>query len=359
MPLALYLLTGFILVATLLPMSRAKVWWVRGLDFPRSQIAAVAAAVFVTHVIVLDDHQPSLWISAAICAAAAIYQAAWIWSFTPLHSREVAKARRDASGPRIRILTSNVLMTNRNVEGLIAMVREMRPDVLLTLETNVWWQDQLAVLEPDYPHRLAAPSENLYGMNLYSRFPLEDPKVQFLVEDDKPSMHCCLILPHGQKVRLVCLHPAPPSPTENEESTERDAELILVARSLAEEKRPTIVAGDLNDVAWSRTTRLFRKISGMLDPRVGRGLFNTFHVSYPFLRWPVDHFFHSRHFTLAHLKRLRAFGSDHFPVFIELVLSGGAANEEALPADAEDVQEAKEETAATPAEPSDVHVPKC
>ena len=238
------------------------------------------------------------------------------------------------------------------------MVREMQPDVLLTLETNVWWQQQLAVLEADYPHRLGAPSENLYGMNLYSRFPLEDPKVQFLVEEDKPSMHSCLVLPDGQRVRLVCLHPAPPSPTENEESTERDAELILVARSLAKETRPTIVAGDLNDVAWSRTTRLFRKISGMLDPRVGRGLFNTFHASYPFLRWPVDHFFHSRHFTLVRLKRLRAFGSDHFPVFIELVLSGGGANEEGLPVDSEDVQEAQEETAATPAEPSDVHVPK-
>ena len=357
MVIVLQILTGILVVATLLPMSRAKVWWVRGLDFPRTQIAALAAIVFAVYLLVGELNDGVRWIGAVLCALVCIYQAWWIWSFTPLHSREVARSRPEPGQPRLRVLTANVLMTNRRAEALVAIVREERPDVLLTLETNRWWQDQLAVLKDELPHTLSAPSDNLYGMNLYSRWPLEDPKVQFLVEPDKPSMHTCVVLPSGEQVRLACLHPAPPSPTENEESTERDAELILVARTLTDETRPSIVAGDLNDVAWSRTTRLFRKISGMLDPRVGRGLFNTFHASYPFLRWPVDHFFHSRHFTLVELRRLRAFGSDHFPVLIELALTQGQANEEGLPAEEEDVREAREETAAAPASPSDVNVP--
>jgi endonuclease/exonuclease/phosphatase (EEP) superfamily protein YafD len=79
--------------------------------------------------------------------------------------------------------------------------------------------------------------------------------------DDIPSIHLTIELRSGDMVRAHFLHPAPPSPTENIESSERDAELIAVAKSVAKSDQPVIVAGDLNDVAWSSTI-FFRKISG-------------------------------------------------------------------------------------------------
>jgi endonuclease/exonuclease/phosphatase (EEP) superfamily protein YafD len=180
-------------------------------------------------------------------------------------------------------------------------------------------------------------------MHLYSKLQLHDQEVSFLVEEDVPSIHVSIELRTGDRVRAHFVHPAPPSPTENTESTERDAELIIVARSVEKSDQPVIVTGDLNDVAWSSTTRLFRKISGLLDPRIGRGMFNTFHVKYPFLRWPLDHIFHSDHFTLRSIQRLPSIGSDHFPLITSLSFTPiKGVSQKGLQADSEDLDRAKE-----------------
>ena len=354
-------LVVLILIATLLPLSRHTEWWVRDCDFPRLQIAILALAVLVAEAFLLDmgeRESPILMIVTAACLA---YQAWWIIPYTRPFPNEVKLAHAGAPGDRIRILTANVLTPNRNADGLIALIREHKPHVFVTLETDKWWQERLDVLEPDYPHSLKCPLDNLYGMHVYSSLPLEDTAIQFLVEDDIPSMHALVVLPSGRKVRIHFLHPAPPSPTEHAESTERDAELLVVAKSVAEAglATPVIVAGDLNDVAWSTTTRLFRKISGLLDPRIGRGMFNTFHADYWFARWPLDHLFHSEHFTLSFIRRLPSFGSDHFAMLVELTYDAArGAEQEGLAADEEDHALAEEKIAAEDVEVDDVHEPQ-
>jgi hypothetical protein len=59
-------------------------------------------------------------------------------------------------------------------------------------------------------------------------------------------------------VRAHFLHPAHSSPTENIESSERDVELIAVAKSVCDQ--PVIVAGDSMMLLGPRQPS-FRKIS--------------------------------------------------------------------------------------------------
>ncbi|MGS2719033.1 endonuclease/exonuclease/phosphatase family protein [Paraglaciecola aestuariivivens] len=286
-------------------------------EFPRVQIACLAFLCALL-VLVFGSGYLSNYL-VGINLAVTMYQLIWIWPYTVFYPIQVPKAKSTAATQSIKILTSNVLMPNRSANKLLDLVKQYQPDILVTLETDTWWQNALADLAKDYPHRVSRPLDNLYGMHLYSKFPLLDVQVKDLIEDHVPSIHCSLVLANQQKVQCHFLHPAPPSPTENERATPRDKELMLVAKSLKDVTHPVIVTGDLNDVAWSPTTRAFRQVSGLQDPRLGRGMYNTFHAQIPFLRWPLDHIFHSSHFELAQLKRLSSIDSDHFPLFSELV----------------------------------------
>lgn len=351
-------LTVILVILTLLPLWRYEAWWVRSLDFPRLQLFYISLLLLVVETIRLDFSQLEAWLLISPAVLCLVYHAWWILPYTRWFKAEVRSVDKVDPRRSVRILTANVLMTNRNAGAFLGLVRETRPDVLVTLESNEWWQSRLDSLASDYTFTIKCPLENLYGMHVYSRFPLTDSEIKYLVEPDVPSMHTLLRLPSGDEIRIHFLHPAPPSPTENEASSERDAELIVVAKSVAETAGPVIVTGDLNDVAWSETTRLFRKISGLLDPRVGRGMFNTFHAGYWFMRWPLDHLFHSRHFCLSSMRRLPPFGSDHFAILTELVLSPECGiGQDGLEADGADVAWARDKTEDQGVRPKDVPRP--
>lgn len=84
-------------------------------------------------------------------------------------------------------------------------------------------------------------------------------------------------------------------------------------------------------------------MSGLLDPRRGRGFFNTFNAHYPFLRFPLDHAFISLDWKLKKIERLNNFDSDHFPIFISLQYEERAPLEqEGLKPDANDIEIAEE-----------------
>ena len=232
------------------------------------------------------------------------------------------------------MLIHNVRYDNRQTDELLESIEQTDPDLILLVEPTQWWEEQLSPRLSDYSHTVFQLQENHYGILLYSRLELVNPRVRFLVDDEVPSIHTGVRMPAGGIMTLYGLHPKPPglkreADTDREDSDQRDAELLIVAKEVVERVKqggdePFIVAGGFNDVAWSHTTRLFQRISGLLDPRVGRGLFNTYHAQSRILRFPLDHVFTSDHFRLVSLEVLPPLGSDHHAVLVALALQSSA-----------------------------------
>ncbi|MFC6167331.1 endonuclease/exonuclease/phosphatase family protein [Acinetobacter terrestris] len=343
------LISVFVIWLTFWSLIPRDEWWIRGADFPRLQILVLGLIALVL-LLVWDqpwDLRREIVFTALIAALA--YQLKMVLPYTFIWKKQVKKVHKHQLNPdkQISLLVSNVLTPNDKYHLLVEQIQKHQPDLVLTLETDLIWQKALAVIEKDYPYRVPVPLDNLYGMHLYSKLELKDTEVKFILSDEIPSIHTTVILRSGQPVQLYCLHPKPPSPTEAKDSTLRDAELLMVGDQIKDLDESCIVMGDLNDVAWSRTTRLFQRISGLLDPRVGRRYINTFHADYPMFRWSLDHVFHSTDFALVHMERLPHVGSDHFPVYV--VLQTGRVFEqvqdelEQTDADEQEAQEAIQE----------------
>ena len=341
-----YVVAGFgvlLVLLTALPLVPSNEWWIRVWDFPRVQIAALLVVVIALVPALFGLKHPGALALLAASLLALAFQGARMVPYTPLHAVQAERlAASDCPPPsRLDLLTANVLMTNRRSEPLLDLIGRLDPDLVLLVETDAWWDERLAPVKARYPHRIALPRGDTYGMHLFSRFPLVEPRVRFLIDGYVPSIRTGVRLPSGALVDFHGVHPKPPP---LQDTARRDAELLITAREVRETTAvPSVVAGDLNDVAWSRTTRLFQEIGGLLDPRVGRGFYPTFNAHWPLLRWPLDHVFFEPQFRLVHFSVEGPIGSDHFPVHVTLCHAPGSSASQARPdPEPADVERARE-----------------
>lgn len=340
------LITGssyIVIVISLVPLIRHDFWIFRVFEYPRVQKLFINTCLLLSFLLFFGITSTSDQVISLLLFLNSSYLAYQIFPFTIYSKKQLHGIKKNDPEKQIGLFIGNVYQYNRQADEYLKGIYSMNPDVVMLVETDMWWAEKLEVLKEKYPHHILAPSDNTYGMMLFSKLELQDERVNFLVEADIPSVHTMIKLTSGDLISFHGLHPTPPVPQENPRSTERDKEILLIGKEAKKSKYPVIVAGDLNDVAWSYTTELFSKISGLLDPRKGRGFFNTFHAKYLFLRFPLDHVFCSNDFTLVEIKRMPNCGSDHFPMYIKLQYSPEEAVRQEKPeADLEDQKTATE-----------------
>ena len=236
--IVLSLLAVVFVLATVLPLARSARWWVRMFDFPRMQIAAGAIATLGLYgVVAVWQGEPGTWgwVLFAALGASTVYQVLRMWPYTRLHRPQTLAADGALADPdrRLRLMVSNVLMTNREGERWLGVVRQADPDVVVAVETDDWWAETAGVLKETHPHAVELPQDDTYGMCVYSRLPLDSVEVRHLVEPEVPSLNLTARLRSGEPVTLIFLHPRPPRPDIQQDSALRDAELVMAGREVA------------------------------------------------------------------------------------------------------------------------------
>ncbi len=322
------ILCAIAIITAGLPLINSAAWWIRIFDFPRVQIAVLCLLAIILACFYLDLKWIYKLPLLIILAVSIVYQVQFIVVYTPLSKTKAKDSNKQSKENSFTLLVSNVRMENDDKKRFQAHVKKYNPDILLINEPDQAWAASLEKLDGDFPYSIKYPLDNTYGMILLSKLPLTESAVNFLVKEDIPSLFTRINLPSGSIIDFYGVHPEPPKP--GSDTYERDTELLIIGKKIRESKNPTIVAGDLNDVGWSATSKLFRKYSGLVDPREGRGLYNTYNVFVPLLRYPLDHIYYSKEFGLLSLKKLKDIGSDHFPLLIALNYEPDKNNTEGL-----------------------------
>ncbi len=298
-----------VFVVTLLPLSGSVRWWVRAWEFPRLHIALTAGFCVVLVALVPTGFTVALTLGLIACAA---YQMVRIFPSPRFSATELHITDDAPDSSKIKLIAANVLMENTQKADLIQIIKRENPDVLFLMETDQGWLDALQDCLDQYPTVLTYPLDNYYGLIFATRLTSPRAEVVFLSDDNTPSLRAELIGPDGNGFNFIGLHPRPPVP--GNDTIFRDQQIKTAAKMSGNANWPTVCMGDFNDVAWSSTSQRFKRYGGFLEPRVGRGMFPTFHAQYSLLGVPIDQLYLTSGIGLVSFGRLEEFGSDHYPV---------------------------------------------
>ncbi|MBC8769844.1 endonuclease/exonuclease/phosphatase family protein [Arenibacter sp. BSSL-BM3] len=315
-----YIISALVISASILPFITHQHWMFRVWEFGRIQVTIIQLVTLIIGILLIENKSVLFWSTMLLHAGLLINHLTILIPYSNLYSTKKLD-HIPKHTQLISIVSVNVYQFNERYEELIKLVLDVKPDILLTMESNQAWEDAMSVIENEYTNFKKVALENTYGIHFYTTLTALSMKVNYFIADDLPSIEASLQTDEGIQFTFFGVHPPPPSPTEEDNSRERDGELLSLARRVKETVGPVIVVGDFNNVAWAKSSILFRKTSELIDPRIGRGFVSTFHAKYRFLRFPIDLFFHSSEIFVEDFKTLRKIGSDHLPLFCEFFIN--------------------------------------
>ena len=247
----------------------ATYWWVADLFCQ----FAVQYVVLLIPIIALVA-AVRMWKYLALFVVVLSINAFLIWPY-------VAGSHSFRKSDQVRVLTQNVLTSNRQFQLMVDLIEHEDPDVVILLEIDQGWMDELKSIHTTYPHRKHMVHSGNFGIAIFSKEPWNECRIELGSSSRIPS-----IVADYDRFQLIGVHPVPP--VSAAAAASRNQQLMEVAK-LRDANKLSILAGDFNLTPWSPW---FQKIldTGYSDPGRWHGLEPTW---YCFPTWlggvKIDH----------------------------------------------------------------------
>ncbi|MGB5065726.1 MAG: endonuclease/exonuclease/phosphatase family protein [Candidatus Competibacter sp.] len=229
-----------------------------------------------------------------------------------------AAVQPGASQPTFRVLLANVNSANRDYPKIRRSILEHDPDFIVLLEATPWLLERLREFDDRYPHRIAAPREDNFGIALLSRQSLLRAEVVQFGAAGLPSITAEVAVGERRFI-LVGTHPLPPISAGS--ARDRNEQLAALALFARQTRQPLLLLGDLNVSPWSPYFARLLAASGLRDSADGRGILPSWPVNLAPLWIPIDHALYSDGIEILHRETGLTLGSDHYPVVVDFHLA--------------------------------------
>lgn len=233
----------------------------------------------------------------------------------PLQRRRFAQ-RSDESN--LTVLHANIWLGQADLDALVALIEQHRPDVLTLVELTPEAEARLRPrLSGSLPHAYVSAAPGGEGAGIYSRFPLVDEQRHdgFVTE----LLSARVKMPGRPLVFAV--HPVPPWPREPSEWVRELGLLRQLLAKIPVDDGPVVVAGDFN------ATQDHRRYRDLQDGRfvdaavaTGAGMLRTYpaHTWYPPVI-AIDHVLVAG-LAVRSVEAVTIVGSDHRGILARLQL---------------------------------------
>jgi len=197
------------------------------------------------------------------------------------------------------------LTNNSTPEEMLNAFRASKSDLISIHEVTPGWSQWLEdSLSQTYPFHHTMEDLGIFGMSIFSRFPLNS--VDTFYYEEIPCLRACL-----QKEGLdLCVINVHTEPALNDYSLRRlQGELETLTAQISRMDMPILVMGDFNAVSWSKELQQFMTSTGLLESRSG-------FMDRQGSLWdvPVDHIFHSSRLGCTDFNNLSDRAGNHLGI---------------------------------------------